>query len=413
MDKKKTSPPPVNQNGNKDKDKKKKVTKRSRTLAIRQTDMIMVKGGVDRPMLVIIILLLCFGTVMVFSASFAYALETEGDSYFYIKKQLQFAGMGLIVMFIATIVDYRVIRRFTIPVFVVVFGLLAIVPIIGISSGSATRWISIPGVISFQPSELMKIAMILFLALYFDTFQERITNYKDFRQSSIWGIFLPTGVVGLICVLIMLENHFSGMIIMFAIGMIVIFVGGGRKVWFGITGFSASFAILCAIVFVPYAKKRLDMWINPENYSTRNDTWQTTQGLIAVGSGGFLGVGLGNSRQKHMFVPEPQNDFIFSIVCEELGFVGALAVIALFILFIWRGFVIAMKAPDTFSSLVVIGIVVKVGLQAILNMAVVTNLIPNTGISLPFFSYGGSALTILLGEMGILLSISKFSYQKK
>ena len=412
MDKKKTSPTPVNPNGNGNDNKK--VTKRkSGSLAIKSTDIVRIKGGVDRPMLVIIILLLCFGTVMVFSASFAYALETEGDSYFYIKKQLQFAGLGLVVMFIASAVDYRIVRRFTIPAFIVVLGLLAIVPIIGISEGSATRWINIPGVISFQPSELMKIALILFLSLFFDTFQERITNYKNFAQSSIWGVFIPASIVGLICILIALENHFSGMIIMFAIGMILIFAGGGRTVWFGITGGIAAFAMLVAIFFVPYAKKRLDMWINPENYSSINDTWQTTQGLIAVGSGGFLGVGLGNSRQKHMFVPEPQNDFIFSIVCEELGFVGALGVILLFVLFIWRGFVIAMKAPDTFSSLVVIGIVVKVGLQAILNMAVVTNLIPNTGISLPFFSYGGSALTILLGEMGILLSISRFSYKKK
>ena len=403
MDNKKTSPAPVN----------KKVTKRKRSLAIKPTDIVRIKGGVDRPMLVIIILLLCFGTVMVFSASFGYALETEGDSYFYIKKQLQFAGLGLVVMFIASAVDYRIVRRFTIPAFIVVLGLLAVVPIIGISEGSATRWINIPGVISFQPSELMKIALILFLSLFFDTFQERITNYKNFAQSSMWGVFIPASIVGLICILIALENHFSGMIIMFAIGMILIFAGGGRTVWFGITGGVAAFAMLIAIFFVPYAKKRLDMWIHPENFSDISDTWQTTQGLIAVGSGGFLGVGLGNSRQKHMFVPEPQNDFIFSIVCEELGFVGALAVISLFVLFIWRGFVIALKAPDTFSSLVVIGIVVKVGLQAILNMAVVTNMIPNTGISLPFFSYGGSALTILLGEMGILLSISKFSYKKK
>jgi len=406
MDNKKTSPPPVNQND--------KVTQRRvKSNFIKPMDIIRVRGGVDRPMLVIIIVLLCFGTVMVFSASFANALELEGDSYFYIKKQLQFAGIGLFLMFVASFVDYRVIRRFTIPAFILVLGLLAIVPIIGISQGVATRWINIPGVISFQPSELMKITLILFMAWYFDFFQDRIMNYKDFKTSSMWGVFLPAGVVVLVCVLIMLENHFSGMIIMFCIGMIMIFAGGGRAIWFVATGGIAGFAIMGAIFFVPYAKERVDVWLNPQNYSDMKDTWQTVQGLIAVGSGGFLGVGLGNSRQKHMFVPEPQNDFIFSILCEELGFVGALGVILLFVLFIWRGFVIAMKAPDTFSSLVVMGIVGKVGLQAILNMAVVTNLIPNTGIALPFFSYGGSALTILLGEMGILLSISRFSYQKK
>lgn len=406
MDKKKTSSAPVQSNNNKT------VSAKKKSQFIKPTDIVRVKGGVDRPMLVIIIILLCFGTVMVFSASFAYALESEGDSYFYIKKQLQWAAVGLVVMFIASNIDYNLIRRFTIPAFLGVLGLLAIVPIIGIAEGEATRWIVI-GSFRFQPSELMKIVLILFLALIFDMFQERVTNYKDFWQSSIWGVFVPAAVVGLVCVLIALENHFSGMIIMFCIGMIIIFAGGGRKVWFGITGSVASIGVLIAILFVPYAKKRLDMWLNPGDYSQLDDTWQTTQGLLAVGSGGFLGVGLGNSRQKHMFVSQPQNDFIFAIICEELGFVGALAVILLFVLFIWRGFVIALKAPDTFSSLVVIGIVGKVALQAILNMAVVTNMIPNTGISLPFFSYGGSALTILLGEMGILLSISRFSYQQK
>lgn len=382
------------------------------TQFIKPTDIVRVKGGVDRPMLVIIILLLCFGTVMVFSASFAYALESEGDSYFYIKKQLQWAGFGIVVMFIAANVDYRIIRRFTIPAFLGIFALLAVVPIMGISEGEATRWIII-GNFSIQPSELMKIGLILFLALFFDMFQERATNYKNFAQSSIWGVFIPAGIVGLVCILIALEKHFSGMIIMFCIGMVVIFAGGGRKIWFGLTGGVALFAILVAIFFVPYAKERLDIWLHPENYSITDETWQTTQGLMAVGSGGFLGVGFGKSRQKHMFVSQPQNDFIFAIICEELGFVGALAVILLFVLFIWRGFVIALKTPDTFSSLAVIGIVGHVALQAILNIAVVTNMIPNTGISLPFFSYGGSALTILLGEMGILLSISRFSYQQK
>ena len=406
MDKKKTSPPPVGS--------EKKVTKkRAGSNFIKQSDLVRVKSGVDRPMLVIIIVLLCFGTVMVFSASFANALEYEGDSYFYIKKQLQFAAIGLVIMFIASWVDYKLVRRFTIPAFIGVLGLLAVVPIIGISQGVATRWINIPGVISFQPSELMKIALVLFLAQHYDFFKDRVANKKDFRESSIWGIFIPAFFVILVCVLIALENHFSGMIIMFCIGMVMIFIGGGQLIWFAITGGAAVVAASSLMLFVPYVRERVDIWVHPENYSEIKDTWQTIQGLIAVGSGGFLGVGLGNSRQKHMFVPEPQNDFIFSIVCEELGFVGALGVILLFVLFIWRGYVIALKAPDTFSTMVVLGIVSKVALQAILNIAVVTNMIPNTGIALPFFSYGGSALTILLGEMGILLSISRYSYQQK
>jgi len=349
---------------------------------------------------------------MVFTASYAYALDKYGDSYYFIKRQIQNAVIGLAVMFVAVLVDYRIIRRFTIPAFIFVFLLLAAVPIYGIASGVATRWLVI-GEITIQPTEMMKIALVLILALYFDTFKTRITDYSDFRQSSIWGVFIPLAIIGLVCILIFLENHYSGIIIMFCIGMIVVFVGGARKFWFALAGAMGGIVMLIMIFFSSYARERLDMWINPENYSALEDTWQTIQGLMAVGSGGFLGVGLGNSRQKHMFVSQPQNDFIFAIICEELGFVGAVAVIVLFVLFIWRGFIIALKAPDTFSQLVVIGIIGKVALQAILNMAVVTNMIPNTGISLPFFSYGGTALIILLGEMGILLSISRFSYQQK
>ncbi len=203
------------------------------------------------------------------------------------------------------------------------------------------------------------------------------------------------------------------MIIMFMIGMVVIFAGGARKIWFIIAGAVAAVGGGLVITLSEYARERVDVWLHPENYSAQNQVWQTLQGLYAIGSGGFLGVGLGNSRQKHLFVSEPQNDFIFSIICEELGFVGAVTVILLFVMFIWRGFVIALRAPDTFSSLLVAGIVGKVAIQAILNISVVTAMIPNTGISLPFFSYGGSALAMLLGEMGIILSISRYSYEQK
>jgi cell division protein FtsW len=390
-----------------------RVTKKTqrKSAFIKPNDIVLVKSGIDRSMFVIIVVMLCFGTVMVFSASFAYALEKTGDSYYYIKKQLQWSALGLFAMFVASRVEYRIIRKFVVPAFIVVLGLLALVPFFGISQGQATRWITI-GPVRFQPTELMKIALVLFLALFFDTFKERIAD-KNFITSSIWSTFIPIGILAVVCVLIVLENHVSGTIIMFLIGMVVIFVGGGKKIWFAISGGAAAVLVLVVIFFTDYAKTRLDMWINPQNYSAIDEIWQTNQGLYAVGSGGFLGVGLGNSLQKHMFVSQPQNDFIFAIICEELGFVGALAVIALFVLFMWRGFVIALKAPDTFSSLVVVGIVGKVIIQAILNIAVVTNTIPNTGISLPFFSYGGSSLSILLAEMGVILSISRFSYQQK
>lgn len=391
---------------------KKRQARERKNDFIKPNNILRIKSGVDRPMLIIIVLLLCFGSVMVFSASFATAYSETGDSYFYIKSQIKFALIGLVVMFIATRFDYRWMRKVATPFFIVMLVLLAMVPIYGISKGAATRWIIIGG-IRFQPSELMKTSLVLFLSHYIATHQDKITNYRDFKQSSIWGDFIPVGIVGIVCLLIAAEFHFSGVIIMFLIGMIVIFAGGARKIWFGIAGGLGGFVVLMAILFTDYARKRIDIWLHPENYSAIDEVWQTTQGLYAIGSGGFLGVGLGNSFQKYNFVSEPQNDFIFSIVCEELGFVGALMVITLFVLFIWRGFVIAMKAPDTFSSLVVIGIVGKVAIQAILNIAVVTAVIPNTGITLPFFSYGGTALVILLGEMGILLSISRYSYQQK
>lgn len=389
----------------------KKQKKRSADF-IKPTDIVRVRAGVDRPMLVIIILLLCFGSVMVFSASYAYGLHKYGDSYYFIKRQLLFGGLGLGAMFLAVFFDYRWIRKVTLPFFGIVTALLFLTPFIGVGKGIARRWIVIAGM-RFQPSEIMKLAIVLFLAWYFTRYQKYITDYSDFRRSSTYGVFMPVGVIGFVCALIAIENHFSGMIIMFLIGMIVIFAGGARKIWFAIAGAGAAVFSGLAISVSSYARLRMDVWLNPTEYSTQNEVWQTLQGLIAVGSGGFFGVGLGNSRQKHLFVSEPQNDFIFSIICEELGFVGAIMVILLFILFIWRGLMIALRAPDTFSSLVVVGIVGKVAVQAILNMAVVTAMIPNTGIALPFFSYGGTALAMLLGEMGIVLSISRYSYETK
>ncbi len=378
---------------------------------VKPRDIIRIRGGVDRPMLIIIIALLCFGLVMVFSSSFASALKEKGDSFFYIKRQAIFAVVGVVAMIVVSLFDYRIFRKLSTPAFFVMLVLLALVPIMGLAEGVATRWIRL-GPIQFQPSEPMKLVLVLFLAHYFATHQDKINDYRDFKKSSIWGNAIPIAIVGLVCFLILLENHFSGLIIMFIIGMIVIFAGGARVFWFAVSGGAISVVVLIFILFTDYARKRLDVFLHPENYSSLVETFQTLQGLNAIGSGGFLGVGLGNGSQKYGYVPEPQNDFIFSIVCEELGFVGAVAIIALFMLFVWRGFIIAMRAPDTFSSLTVIGIIGKVAIQAILNIAVVTSVIPNTGIPLPFFSYGGSSLFLLLVEMGVVLAISRYSYKE-
>ncbi|MBE6632336.1 MAG: cell division protein FtsW [Ruminococcaceae bacterium] len=378
---------------------------------VKLTDVVRIKGGVDRPMLIIIILLLCFGTLMVFSASFAYAYDKTGDSYYYIKRQLFFCVAGLAVMFVASFMDYRWYKVASPLYFIIVGAMLVGVLMYGIAAGKAQRWITIFGQ-TIQPSEFMKLGLILILALYMDAFQERIRS-KSFWYSSFWGSFMPFAIVGVVCLLVALEKHFSGTIIMFAIGVLVIFAGGSRKFWFIVFGVAFVVIIGIAITFVPYAQERLDIFFHPENYSALKEVWQTIQGEIAVGSGGVFGVGFGNSSQKYMYVSQPQNDFIFSIICEELGLIGALAVIVLFAALTWRGVVVAMRAPDTFSSLVVIGIVGKVAMQSILNMLVVTNMIPNTGITLPFFSYGGTALFTQLAEMGVVLSISRYTYDEK
>ncbi len=413
------TPPPaptdnrVELSGSSDKaSEEKKKSKTRKNDFIKPTDIVRIRGGYDRILLVLVIVLTLFGLIMDFSASYAFAYSKYGDSFYFVKRQAIFAVLGLCAMFFAMHFDYRWLRKVTVPIFAVTLALLVAVLLYGVASGVAQRWINIGDIITIQPSEIMKFSLVTLLALYVARNQDRITNYRNKRQSNIYGIFIPFAIIAVCCVLILLEKHFSGTIIVFAIGMIVIFAGGAKIRWFVGLGGGALAAIIPLIMLVPYARGRVDMFFHPENYKITDKIWQTMQGLYAVGSGGLFGVGLGNSRQKQLYVSQPQNDFVFSIIAEELGFAGAVLVIILFMLLIWRGFTIALKAPDTFSSLVVIGLIGKVALQAILNIAVVTNSIPNTGISLPFFSYGGTALLMQLGEMGIVLSISRYSYQK-
>lgn len=378
---------------------------------IKPTDIVRVRGGVDKPMLAIIIVMLCFGSIMVFSASYAFSLQKYGTSYYYIRRQLAYVSVGVVAMTVAMFVDYRIIRRFAVAIFAVASVLLIIVPFIGVGKGLARRWIKV-GPVTVQPSEIMKFALVVFLAWYMAKYQYKITDYSDKNRASKYGVFYPVTVVALVCLAIAVENHLSGVIIMFALGVMVIFVGGGVPKWFAVAGGIGVAGVLLILTVAPYTFQRVDQFLHPENYEATDELYQTLQALDAIGSGGIFGKGLGNSTQKHLYVSEPMNDFIFSIICEELGLIGATAVVILFGLFIWRGVHIARRAPDTFSSLVVFGLTTKVAIQAILNMMVVTNMIPNTGISLPFFSYGGSALMMQLGEMGILLSISRYSYEE-
>ena len=356
----------------------------------------------DLPFLVLVLALVAFGLVMLFSASYAVALYRRGDPYAYIRPQLLYAALGLGAMWLASRVDYHLYHKLAWPVLGVSLVLLTAVLFMPEYNG-CKRWLVIPGVGTLQPSEIAKFAVVLAFA--------HIISLNASRMGSFAVGVLPFGLVlGAVAVLMLLEPHLSGTLLILGIGAVLMFVGGTALRWFLLAGAGAAAAVGAAVAvlpdLVPYAASRLASWLDPFA-DPLGDGHQTIQSLYAIGSGGATGLGLGNSRQKHLFVPEPQNDFIFSIVCEELGFVGALAVIALFVLLLLRGVTLAARAPDRFGGLLVVGFVVQVAMQAALNIAVVTNTIPNTGISLPFFSSGGTSLMMLLGEMGIVLSVSR------
>lgn len=365
-----------------------------------------VRGGMDTTFLMIVILLLCYGSVMVFSSSYAFAEQNFGNSLFFVKKQLLWAGVGVCALVFFSRVDYRILRKFAVPIFCVSYVLLwfVFIPGIGSSKKGATRWVDLK-IISFQPSDIMKFAIVLILALYISCYLEKTHKFK-------YGILIPASLLVVVCASVIVQKHVSATVIIFLIGAVMILVSGASAKWLsGICAVGAA-AVCVIIFFTDYASARVEAWLHPETV-LMNGGWQPYQSLLAIGSGGFFGVGLGNSFQKQLWLPEPQNDFIFAIVCEELGFVGGIAVIALFIALLWRGLTIAKRAPDTFSSLLVTGLVAKVAIQALLNIAVVTTTIPTTGIALPFFSYGGTALIMQLAEMGIVLSVSRYSSQEK
>ena len=370
-------------------------------------------SGYDYVFLVIVLVLLAFGTIMVYSASYAYSKWKYDDSYYIISRQFMFMAVGLVGMMFTMRLKPDTYRAGAVPLFLVCFFLLCIVPIPGIGRvhGGARRWLSI-GFTEIQPSEFMKTGLVFMLAWYIDRYHKRITDLTYRGRASFFGVYVPLAITAVVCLLMVLEKHLSGTIIMFAIGIVLIFVGGANTRPLYVMGAFGVSALAVLAFALPHARQRIEYWLHPE-LDPQGKGYQTLQGLYAIGSGGFFGVGLGESRQKHLYVSQPQNDFIFTIVCEELGFVGAATVILLFLLFLWRGISIAMKAPDVFSQLVVAGIVSKVVIQAVLNIAVVTKSIPNTGISLPFFSYGGSSLCVLIAEMGIVLSISRYTKQKK
>ena len=282
-------------------------------------------------------------------------------------------------------------------------GLLVVALFVG--NGDVNRWITIFG-ITLQPSEFAKLGTVLCLSLYM------AVNYNK-MNSFIWGFLVPVGIVGVPALLTVIEPHLSGALIIVAIGAVMMIVGGSKLRYFAALGVpTAALGGLMLWLKGNYMLDRIKIWLDPFA-DPLGGGFQTIQSLYAIGSGGLFGLGLGKSRQKYLYIPEPQNDFIFAIVCEELGFIGALIIIVLFAVLIYRGFKIAMKAPDKFGFFLVVGIMTRIAVQVFANIAVVTNTLPNTGISLPFFSYGGTSLLVLLCEMGIVLSVSRYSRLNK
>lgn len=362
----------------------------------------------DFILLIAVILLLSLGLIMVLSASSPTSLaETGDDSYAYFNKQAMFAVVGVIFMLIISKIDYRYWKKFYKIAYVVsiILLLMVVIPKIGVEAGGAKRWINLG--VQFQPSEVAKIGLIIFYASY-------LTDHKDELKDFKKGFLKPLAyLIPVVLILILIQDHLSATIIIVLVVGIMMLVAGVKMRYFATCG--TGIAVLGAAALYLMAKftnkgafrfARLTSFLNPWA-DKQGDGWQVIQSLYAIGSGGLFGVGLGNSKQKYLYISEPHTDFIFAVLAEELGFVGCAIVIILFGIFIWRGVLAAMKAPDMFGSLVAVGITSLIGLQAIINIAVVTSSMPVTGMPLPFFSYGVTSLLILLCSVGLLLNISR------
>ena len=370
-------------------------------------------GPIDMVFFTIVIVLLAYGIIMMFSASYVAGLSlNEPDGYHYVRTQSIAAIIGIIMMIFISFWDYHILMNSKIVIlgFIVAFVmmLLCFAPEpLGHSEAGAARWINI-GSQSFQPSELMKAVLIVFLSYVIVKNPHNIGSFNK-------GVIPIIAILGVVCVVMVLQRHISGLLLMAVIGLCVIFVGGMPwKRFIQLCVILLVLAIIAAVVYssakgggLSYITDRFTGMSQAGEGEMTDDSWQTLQSLIAIGSGGWFGLGFGESRQKYAWLPESQNDFIFPIIVEELGYLGGLAVVFLFALFIYRGFYIAKKAPDKFGMLITTGITFQIGVQALLNIGVACNAFPNTGISLPFFSYGGTALLMQLAEMGVILAVSR------
>lgn len=368
-------------------------------------------GRFDTPFMLLVMALLGIGLVTLFSASHASSYYYMGNSYYYILRQLFFAVAGVVAMLAVSLVNYRLLYHFAWPAYALSLALMAACYFFPAQHG-AHRWINL-GFLSFQPSEIAKFTVILLFAYLMERDQDKMGLMKE-------GTIRYLLLLGFVAAILLPQPHLSGTLLIGIIGVTMMLLAGSRFTNLLKIGIPvAVVGVLAILIFKDFLMEyfahvvtRLTYWLDPFS-TTDTGSYQTRQSLLAIGSGGLWGVGFGESRQKHMYLPEVRNDFVFAIVCEELGFIGACFVIILFAMLVWRGYYIAIHARDRFGSLLVAGITTQIGVQAFLNIAVVTNLIPNTGISLPFFSYGGTALMIMLAEIGVVLSVSRQARHQK
>lgn len=377
-------------------------------------------GPVDLPFLTLVVLLAVIGLIMVFSASYASAYYdvnnvTGNDPTYYVVRQGFFAVLGFGAMWVVSKMDYGFFRVLAKPVLIVAIVLLMAVPFVGVTAGGATRWLKIG--VQFQPSEIAKIGVIMYFSLRLSRrgqIKKKVFDTRTRKGQALTlldGIgaleLVPYGLVLLIIgVLLAAQPHMSATILIFLVGASILFAAGIHGGWFVAGGIVVTTVLTFIIRNTAYMTRRIDLWFNPW-LEPQAGGYQSIQSLYAIGSGGLLGLGLGNSRQKFLYIPEPQNDFVFAVVCEELGFIGAAIILGLFALLVLRGYWLALHARDRFGALMIVGVTTQMAIQVVFNIGVVTNLFPVTGISLPFFSYGGTALVIQMIEMGIILSVSR------
>lgn len=359
-------------------------------------------GKPDYWLIASILGLLTIGIVMVYSAGSVLAFHNYGDSFYFVKRQLLFAGLGLAAMFFMMNFDFRILKKYSKVLLLVCFGLLVIVliPGIGVVRGGARSWLGISS-FGIQPSEFMKLGMILFLSYLLSKEDYRITHFTR-------GLLPPLGMIGAAFGLIMLQPDLGTGTVMFGASLLIVFTAGARIKHLAGLAALGVLGFVGLILAAPYRLQRITAFLDPWS-DPLGAGYQIIQSLYAIGPGGLAGLGLGMSRQKYSYVPEPQTDFIFSILAEELGFIGGLLVLILFLILVWRGMRVAMTVDDLFGSLLAVGIVGMVGIQVVINIGVVIGLMPVTGITLPLISYGGSSLTLMLTALGILLNISRFA----